>query len=180
MALNSQKVLTLHKEILENYKNRLDEIEAKGKEEQEEPFERSFLHNAIYLHNLWFEQITDASPDSSSPLLEDILMRRDSDLNTFQTWLNRFALDADPHGWAIWGWSYSLKTFIGCPIRSHDYDVPLGVVPLLVIDCWAHSYIEDFGLGFQKYLDSFWKQLNWEVIEQRHKELTHLFGFGIK
>ena len=181
MALHEADTQKIHQEIFENYKERLEKLDSDENEEQEEPFERSFLHNAIYLHRLWFEQLEGQSDDNtSSPLLDEILKRRDSDLATFKTWLNEFAEIAKPNGWAVWGWANSLKTFVGFPIRGHDESVPLGVTPLLIIDCWEHSWIRDFDLDFDAYLDKFWQSLNWEVIEQRHHELAGLFGYGVK
>lgn len=181
MALNTTETQTLHKELYENYKERLEELEKAKDEEQEEPFERSFLHNAIYLHRLWFEQMEGRSEEMiSSPLLDEILSRRDSDLSTFKTWMNGFADAAKPHGWAVWGWAHSLKTFVGFPIRGHDDAVPIGVTPLIVIDCWEHAWIRDFDLDFDEYLSMVWHNMNWDVIEQRHHELAQLFGYGVK
>lgn len=182
MKLHSAETLQVHKNILEGYKKRLGEIESFSEEEEElnTSFERSFLHNAIYLHTLWFEQFETTKEDTKAPLLEEILQRRDSDMNAFQKWLSGFAQDAKPHGWAIWGWSHSVKTFVGFPISSHDEYVPLGVVPLLVIDCWEHSYINDYSTDFTAYLEDFWKMVNWEKIDERHHELAAMFGFDIK
>lgn len=181
MKLHSPATATVHQELVDAYKARMQEIESATDEEQEEPFERSFLHNAIHMHTMWFDQLTEAPADvKSSELLEEILKRRESDIGTFQKWMNGFAESAKPNGWAFWGWSYTLKTFVGCPIRSHDNDVPLGVVPLLVIDCWEHSYMADFGTKFEDYLSKFWAELNWQVIETRHKEIMSTMGFGVK
>lgn len=179
MKLNSLEVHKIHTELYENYKERLEELEKLDNEEQEEPFERSFLHNAIYLHRLWFEQL-DGSSEDTSPLLDEILSRRDSNLSTFKTWMNSFAESAKPNGWAVWGWANSLKTFVGFPIRGHDESIPLGVTPLLVIDCWEHSYITNFGLDFDVYLEKFWSTINWNVIEERHHDLAVMFGYGVK
>jgi len=181
MALNKPSTQKIHTELYEGYKNRLNQLENKAEEEQEEPFERSFLHNAIYLHRLWFEQLEGKSDTiKNSPLLEDILKRRDSNLGTFQRWLNEFASAAKPNGWVVWGWAHSLKTFVGFPLRGHDESVPLGVTPLLVIDCWEHSYLGDFGLDFDQYLALVWSNMNWDVIEKRHLELASMFGYGVK
>lgn len=181
MPLNSNETKKIHEELYANYKERLEYLEKEKDEEQEEPFERSLLHNAIYLHRLWFEQFEGKSEDqSSSPLLDEILSRRDSDLSTFKSWMNEFAEAAQPNGWAIWGWAHSLKTFVGFPIRGHDDSVPLGVTPMIVIDCWEHSWIGDFQLEFDNYLEAVWNEMNWGVIEQRHHELAGLFGYGVK
>jgi Fe-Mn family superoxide dismutase len=181
MALNTPETQNIHQELYQNYKERLEELEKAKDEEQEEPFERSFLHNAIYLHRLWFEQLEGRAEDKiSSPLLDEILSRRESDLPTFKRWMNEFALAAKPNGWAIWGWAHSLKTFVGFPMRGHDESVPLGVTPMLVIDCWEHSWLSDFNLEFDEYLDAVWNNINWDVIEQRHHDLAGLFGYGVK
>jgi Fe-Mn family superoxide dismutase len=179
MKLHSADTAKMHREILEDYKERLAELEQMDNEEQEEPFERSYLHNAIHLHTLWFEQL-EGGEKTESPLLEEILERRDSDLGTFETWMSDFAWAAQPHGWAVWGWSYPLKTFVGFPIRNHDDSIPLGVTPILVIDCWEHSYVPDFGNDFESYLQQFWVSLNYHCLESRHQELAQLLGFDIK
>ena len=184
MKVHTQETATLHEEITEAYKQRLGEIEdfEGDEEEKNTSFERSYLHNAIFLHKLWFEQLEGEKNenDMDSSFLEEILKRRESDLNTFIRWMNVFAFDAKPNGWAVWGWSYAQKTFVGFPIKSHDECVPLGVTPLIVIDCWEHSYQGDFGMEFQDYLDVFWREVNWDKIDQRHKELAKLFGFNLK
>jgi len=180
MMLHKPATEKLHLDLLDGYKQRLNHIEDTEREEKEEPFERSFLHNAIYLHNMWFEQLEDHKNDTESPLLEEILKRRDSNLSTFQKWMNDFARDAKPNGWAIWAWSQTLKTFVGFPIKSHDDKVPVGIIPILVIDCWEHAYQLDYQNDFDSYLDQFWKDINWDVIEARHHELATLLGYGIK
>jgi Fe-Mn family superoxide dismutase len=179
MALTNNDTKRLHEEIAENYKERLESLEKKDRDEQEEPYERSLLHNAIYLHRLWFEQEGETE-ENSSPLLDEILSRRDSDTATFKEWMNEFASVAQPNGWAIWGWAHSLKTFVGFPIRGHDESIPLGVTPLIVIDCWEHAWMADFDLDFEAYLEQFWANINWNIIEQRHHELARMFGYGVK
>lgn len=181
MAIHEPNTLKLHQELFEGYKKRLDELDKMKEEEQEEPFERSFLHNAIYLHRLWFEQF-EGKPEeiNSSPLLDEILKRRESDMSTFKRWMNGFADAAQPNGWAVWGWAHSLKTFVGFPMRGHDESVPLGITPMIVIDCWEHSWFGDFDLDFNAYLEKVWSEINWDIIEQRHHELAGLFGYGVK
>jgi len=183
MALHSPETLKLHREIEESYKKRLGEIESmleKNDDEKNTSFERTFLHNAIYLHNLWFEQVENISEKANeAPFLEEILKRRESDINTFIKWMNVFAYEAKPNGWALWGWSHSQQTFVGFPMKGHDQSVPLGVTPLLVIDCWEHSYIGDYGIEFQDYLDILWRDLNWQKIDARHTELAKTFGFDL-
>ena len=40
-------------------------------------------------------------------------------------------------------------------------------VPLLVMDMYEHSYQMDFGAAAPKYIDAFFANANWEVVERR-------------
>lgn len=51
--------------------------------------------------------------------------------------------------------------------KEHIYNMPL-----LCINLWENAYITDFGIdGKQKYLESVWNSLNWDVISARHFNL---------
>ena len=40
--------------------------------------------------------------------------------------------------------------------------------PILALDVWEHTYILDYGAsGKGKYVDAFFKNLNWEVVAAR-------------
>lgn len=50
-----------------------------------------------------------------------------------------------------------------------DADNPLrsGRTPLLTCDMWEHAYYIDYRNDKQKYLDAFWRLVDWEVIGRR-------------
>jgi superoxide dismutase, Fe-Mn family len=45
-----------------------------------------------------------------------------------------------------------------------------GLVPLLTCDVWEHAYYLDYQNRRSDYAESFWKLINWELIEKRYYE----------
>lgn len=52
-------------------------------------------------------------------------------------------------------------------INEHDVGHVAGGGLLLVMDVWEHAYITEFGLNRSGYIDTFFKNINWNVVEQR-------------
>jgi Fe-Mn family superoxide dismutase len=44
---------------------------------------------------------------------------------------------------------------------------PATTLPLLVMDMYEHSYHMDFGASTKRYIDAFFKNINWDKVEAR-------------
>jgi len=76
-------------------------------------------------------------------------------------------------GWAIMYYDKQadefLTGFIGEQHQGHYATLPI----ILALDVWEHSFILDYGAsGKGKYIDAFFKNLNWGVIEKRFEQLA--------
>lgn len=71
-------------------------------------------------------------------------------------------------GWSILYFDPSAKQFlVGFTEEQHQGNFPTLPI-LLALDVWEHAFILDYGAqGKAKYLDSFFKNLNWSVVEKR-------------
>ena len=52
-------------------------------------------------------------------------------------------------------------------INEHDVGHPAGCVPILVMDVFEHAFITDYGLKRADYIEAFFKNINWAVVESR-------------
>ena len=71
-------------------------------------------------------------------------------------------------GWAILYYDPAGKEFqagfVGEQHQGHFVTLPV----LLALDVWEHAFLLDYGAtGKGKYIDAFFKNLNWSVIEKR-------------
>lgn len=74
-------------------------------------------------------------------------------------------------GWAILYWDPEDKCFLagftGEQHQGHFVALPI----ILALDVWEHTFLLDYGaLGKAKYIEAFFKNLNWEVVERRFEE----------
>jgi Superoxide dismutase len=44
--------------------------------------------------------------------------------------------------------------------------------PILALDTYEHAYFIDYGVNRASYIDAFFENLDWEVIEENLKEVT--------
>lgn len=52
-------------------------------------------------------------------------------------------------------------------INEHDAGHAAGATPILVMDVFEHAFLTDYGLKRADYLESFARNVNWDVVEAR-------------
>lgn len=126
----------------------------------------------VWNHNFYFEALSP-KPEimPNIELLEGIINIRWS-LEHFKEEFNKMALSNFGSGWT---WLVKTKD-------SNDFSIintqnawnPISkdennLIPLLVCDIWEHAYYIDYRNNRAKYLDNFWKILDWKIVEKRIK-----------
>ena len=54
-------------------------------------------------------------------------------------------------------------------INEHDGGHPAGCQPILIMDVFEHAYMIDYGLKRADYIEAFFKNIDWAVVEVRLK-----------
>ena len=54
-------------------------------------------------------------------------------------------------------------------INEHEVGHLAGCKPILVIDVFEHAFITDYGLKRADYIAAFFKNINWDVVQNRLK-----------
>ena len=180
--LLSQKTKNAHQELLEGYVKELNDVSAKldgvdksGANLNNSQFrslkvDETYNHNAAFLHGLYFENISDLN----STVTVDSLayMRLARDFGTFDKWQEDFVaccLSAR-NGWGVTFYNPYLRRFMNTTIDLHSSNVMIGLMPVIVMDCWEHSYYRDYLKDRKTYVYGMMKELNWSVIEERIKK----------
>ena len=52
-------------------------------------------------------------------------------------------------------------------VDLHSLNVMTGMFPVIVMDCWEHSYYKDYLKDRKSYVFAMMKELNWEIIDKR-------------
>ncbi|MBI5469768.1 superoxide dismutase [Candidatus Kaiserbacteria bacterium] len=132
---------------------------------------KSFEFDGMRLHEYYFEQFEGGSTPLTinGPLCKAFEKEYHGYFNEY---LKAIGNMRGP-GWAILYYDPVGKQFqagfAGEQHQGHFVTLPV----ILALDVWEHAFILDHGAsGKGKYIDAFFKNLNWSVIEKRFSEVA--------
>jgi superoxide dismutase, Fe-Mn family len=73
-------------------------------------------------------------------------------------------------GWVVLSYSLMHKRLLITTAQDHTNALAMGI-PILVMDMYEHAYQMDFGANAKAYIDVFFKNINWGVVENRLRQL---------
>tara|TARA_R110001583_G_scaffold29881_1_gene103960 strand:- start:935 stop:1630 length:696 start_codon:yes stop_codon:yes gene_type:complete len=132
--------------------------------------DETYNMNAAYLHELYFANIADNNSQINMDTLS--YMRLNRDFGTFDAWQKDLIACAQSSrcGWVITYLNTFTQAYMNCFIDLHSQNVPVGMIPVVVIDVWQHAYYKDYLKDSKSYVTAMMKQLRWNVIEERFKK----------
>jgi Fe-Mn family superoxide dismutase len=171
-----------HKELYEGYIKAFNEVSAeldtvdKSASNSNHSSYRSLKNdetynmNALYLHELYFANISDLQSQISMDSLTYMKLSRD--FGDFDAWQTDFiaCCAASRCGWAVTYYNMFTQTYMNAVIDLHSISVPIGFYPVIVMDVWQHAYYKDYLKDVKTYSATMMKELNWRVIEDRIKK----------
>ncbi|MFA7315887.1 MAG: Fe-Mn family superoxide dismutase [Candidatus Paceibacterota bacterium] len=93
---------------------------------------------------------------------------------SFDAWLARFKSIAMTRGvgWAILYYDKQSGHLLNQWVEEQHLGHLTGLSPVLALDMWEHAYVYDYPTSQKKeYVESFFKNLNWEVIENNFQKI---------
>lgn len=134
---------------------------------------RSFEFGGMRLHEHYFPQF-EGGPKTldENGALNSAVAAQYGKIEYCMAEIREVAMMRGP-GWSILYWDPTVKQFlVGFSEQQHQgHFVTLPIV--LALDVWEHAYLLDYGaLGKAKYIDAFFNNINWDVIEGRFVTLS--------
>jgi len=175
-----------HQELMEGYAKSLNEISAaldsvdrdnvnpNNSSFRSLKIDESYNLNAAFLHGMFFENISDVRSTVAMDSLS--YMRLERDFGSFDAWQRDFiacALTAR-NGWVVTVYNFFLKRYMNVVVDLHSNGVPFSAVPVIVFDCWEHSYYRDYLKDRRSYVFAMMKELKWTTIEDRIRRVERM------
>ena len=126
----------------------------------------SFHLSSHILHTIFWTNLTNKKSDPSGGLLKQI----EKDFGTYdklKLLISKTSKGVDGNGWGILGYQpYTGKlTVLQC--ENHEKLTQWGVIPILVIDVWEHSYYLKYRNRRAEFVDNLFPIINWDNVAQR-------------
>ena len=127
-----------------------------------------FEFNGMRLHEYYFENLGGKGVLDKSGKLDSKLAE---EFGNYATWEQDFRATGAMRGigWVILyqdnmtGWLFNQW------INEHEIGHLAGCRPILVMDVFEHAFITDYSLKRANYIEAFFKNINWGVVEGRLK-----------
>jgi len=115
-------------------------------------------------HEIYFEHLGGKGGKPSGKLLTMI----EKAFGSFETWqadLKATGIAARGWAWLAYDWDAgAVFNFIGD--EQNTYPI-WNCTPLVALDCFEHAYFIDYGTGKASYIDTFFKNLDWDAVTKR-------------
>jgi Fe-Mn family superoxide dismutase len=89
---------------------------------------------------------------------------------TFDAWETEFRRIANGlgggSGWVVLGFNTHTRQPENYWLADHAHG-PAATLPLLVMDMYEHSYQMDFGAAAARYIDAFFRNIQWDAVQAR-------------
>jgi len=123
------------------------------------------FRNSKSLHEAYFGNLGGNSKRSSA--LEAALSESYGSVGTWEQHFRATALGlGGGSGWVTLALELDTGALRTIASGNHTQTLSLGV-PLLVLDMYEHSYHLDYGAAAARYIDAFFANINWDVVDTR-------------
>lgn len=124
--------------------------------------------NGMRLHEYYFENLGGkAAIDKNGQFAKKIA----EDFGSYEIWERDFKATGAMRGigWIVLYQDITNGRLINFWINEHDVSHPAGCNPILIMDVFEHAFMLDYGLKRADYIEAFFKNINWNVVEGRLK-----------
>jgi Fe-Mn family superoxide dismutase len=175
----SKKQIEQHHDVLyKGYVNKLNEIESKLPGAlpaeanasysliRELKREEVFTTQAIRLHEGYFMSL--GGDGVAKGVIADLIKE---DFGSYQKWEEDFrALGLAARGWVVLAFDWADKKLHNYLSDIHS-DGVWDCSPVLILDVYEHAYFIDYATGRKAYIEAFMKNVNWDAVNKRVRDL---------
>lgn len=130
----------------------------------------SFNLSGHILHTLFWKNIAPANKSGGGQPAEktaELLKTEFGGLEQFKKEFTQAAISVEGSGWAVLSFCRKTNRLMIMQIEKHNNNLYSGMPLLLVLDVWEHAYYLDYQNERAKFVEAFWKIVNWETIDKR-------------
>ena len=181
----SKRMIDEHWKLYQGYVKKSNEIQEKirvaAKSEANASYsyigelkrQETFSVNGMKLHELYFGHL-GGSGEPKGELVKMI----EKDFESLEKWKeDMIATGISARGWAVLCFDYRDNKLHNYGADAHNVGAVWGAIPLIVLDVYEHAYFLDYGTNRKDYIDSFFKNLDWDyankILEHYHCQKFH-------
>jgi Fe-Mn family superoxide dismutase len=180
----SKKTIEEHLKLYQGYVNKYNEIQEKLASLTDDDYskanqvysiiralkaELSFAWGGVINHEIYFGHLGGKGGKPSSNLLKQI----EKDFGSFENYKKDLkATGIAARGWVWTAWNEKEKRLFNYLGDAQNTFPVWYAKPILALDTYEHAYFIDYSVNRASYIDAFFENLDWEVIEKNFDKIT--------
>lgn len=126
----------------------------------------SYHLSSHILHTIFWTNLTNQKSDPKGELIQQI----EKDFGSYdklKLLISKTSKGVDGNGWGILGYHPSTGKLTVLQCENHEKLTQWGVIPILVIDVWEHSYYLKYRNRRAEFVDNLFPIINWDNVAER-------------
>lgn len=130
--------------------------------------ELSFAWGGVINHEIYFSHLGGNGGTASSILLSQI----EKDFGSFENYkMDMKASALSARGWVWTVWNSVEQRLINHIGDSQNTYALWKTTPLVALDTYEHAYFVDYGVNRGSYVDAFFENMNWDIVEEEFEKV---------
>ncbi len=133
----------------------------------------AFNAGGLILHSVFWSTMAPEGTAGKEPAgkLAKAIERDFGGFDRFKEEFSRLALGVQGSGWAALTYEYQIGRLLPAQILNHEDNLYPTLPIVMVLDMWEHAYYLDYQNEKAKYVEGWWRLINWPAIGERFENL---------
>ncbi len=118
-------------------------------------------------HSIFWKNLSPEGQERPEGELAAAIDEYFGSFEAFQSHFTNAALTLQGSGWALLAYEPIGGNLVIEQLYDQQGNVPVGTVPLLMLDMWEHAFYLDYVNVKPDYVKAFWNIVNWEDVASR-------------
>jgi Fe-Mn family superoxide dismutase len=122
---------------------------------------------------------TNMSPDGGDKPVGALATAIDENFGSFDKFQAHFTANANAifgSGWSILAWDTIGQKLIIVQLYDQQGNVPVGLIPLLMLDMWEHAFYLQYRNVKADYVKAWWSVVDWTNVSARFAKASSTTG----
>ncbi len=122
---------------------------------------------------------TNMSPEGGDKPVGELAAAIDENFGSFEKFQAHFtnnAMTIMGSGWSILAWDTIGKKLVIVQLYDQQGNVPVGLIPLLMLDMWEHAFYLQYKNVKADYVKAWWNVVDWANVQARFAKATSTEG----
>lgn len=128
-------------------------------------------YDGMVLHEYYFDNLGGRGRIPKNSVIYKRIQDR---WGSFEKWRDEFTRTCKQRGigWTILYYNQEKDLLYNAWVTDHATGPLIGATPLLVVDLWEHAYLCQFGTDREKYVNTIFEYIDWDVVNRRFKGVS--------